>query len=78
MLKMTDTMLVMMDYRLVDVLNADQLEVGDLIGLGDEVVELISISPIKDGFAAVVKNNFDEKEEIEIGDDEQFELFIYA
>lgn len=77
MRKMADTMLVM-DYRLVDVLNADQLEVGDLIGLGDEVVEIVDIAPIKNGFALVVKNDFDEKDEIEIGDYEQFELFIYA
>ena len=74
---MADTMLVM-DYRLVDVLNADQLEVGDLIGYGDEVVEIIEIAPIKNGFALVIKNDFDEKDEIEIGDFEQFELFIYA
>jgi hypothetical protein len=74
---MADTMLVM-DYRLVDVLNADQLEIGDLIGYGDEVVEIIEIAPIKNGFALVIKNDFDEKDEIEIGDFEQFELFIYA
>jgi hypothetical protein len=75
---MADTMLAMMDYRLVDVLTADQLEVNDLIGYGDEVVEIISKAPIKNGFALVIKNDFDEKDEIEIGDDEQFELFIYA
>ena len=74
---MADTMLVM-DYRLVDVLNADQLEIGDLIGYGDEIVEIIEIAPIKNGFALVIKNDFDEKDEIEIGDFEQFELFIYA
>lgn len=70
--------MLVMDYRLVDVLNADQLEIGDLIGYGDEVVEIIEIAPIKNGFALVIKNDFDEKDEIEIGDFEQFELFIYA
>ena len=65
-----------MDYRLVDVLNADQLEVGDLIGLGNEIVKIISISPLKNGFALTVENDFNEKDVVEILDDEQFELFI--
>ncbi len=65
-----------MDYRLVDVLNADQLEVGDLIGLQNEIVEILEISPLKNGFALTIRNDFDEKEIIEISDDEQFELFI--
>lgn len=73
---MSDT-LNAMDYRFVDVLNADQLEVGDLIGLGIAgIVEIISIDSVKDGFLLVVLNEFDEKEEVEIGDDEKFELFI--
>ena len=65
-----------MDYRMVDVLNADQLEVGDLIGLANEVVEILEIAPMKNGFALTIKNDFDEKEIVEILDDEQFELFI--
>ena len=66
-----------MDYRLADVLNSYQLEVGDLIGLGDEVVKINSIAPIKDGFSLEIENEFGEKDVIEIGDDEQFELFIF-
>ena len=69
--------LTSMDYRFVDILNADQLEVGDLIGLGIVgIVEIISINSIKDGFSLVVLNEFDEKEDVEISDDEKFELFI--
>jgi hypothetical protein len=65
-----------MDYRLVDVLNADQLEVGDLIGLNDEIVKLIEIAPAKFGFVITYENEFGEKEIADITDDEQFELFI--
>ena len=73
---MSDT-LFDMDYRFVDILHADQLEVGDLIGLGIVgIVEIISIDSIKDGFSLVVLNEFDEKEDVEISDDEKFELFI--
>jgi hypothetical protein len=65
-----------MDYRLVDVLNADQLEVGDLIGLNDEIVKLIEIAPAKFGFVVTYENEFGEKEIADITDNEQFELFI--
>lgn len=68
--------IIPMDYRLVDVLNSDQLEVGDLIGLNDEVVKLIEIAPAKFGFVITYENEFGEKEIADITDDEQFELFI--
>jgi hypothetical protein len=61
---------------MVDVLNADQLEVNDLIGVADEIVKVISIAPLSDGFSLVIENEFGEKDLIEILDDEQFELFI--
>lgn len=65
-----------MDYRMVDILNANQLEEGDLIGIGDEVVKLISIQELDKGFFAVIENEFGETEEIQIHDDEQFELYL--
>ena len=73
---MSDT-LTSMDYRFVDILNADQLEVGDLIGLDIVgIVEIISITPTRNGFLLVIENEFNEKEDVEISDDEKFELFI--
>ena len=65
-----------MDSRLVDVLNADQLEVGDLIGFGNEVVKINSIAPLRNGFALTIENDFNEIELIEVNDEDQFELFI--
>lgn len=65
-----------MDYRMVDVLNADQLEIDDLIGLGEDIVKIISIAPTKDGFSLEIENEFSEREIVEIKDDEQFELYI--
>ena len=72
---MTDT-IIDMDYRLVDTLNSDQLEPEDLIGLGDEVVKVISISPMKFGFALTYENEYGEKDIVDIGDDEQFDLYV--
>ena len=69
--------LISMDYRFVDILRADQLEVGDLIGLGIVgIVKIISIASTRDGFSLVIENEFNEKEDVEILDDEKFELFI--
>lgn len=72
---MSATMLNM-DYRLVDVLNADQLEEGDLIGIGEEVVKIISVASLPEGFSLEIENEFGEKEVIEILDEDQFELYI--
>ena len=65
-----------MDYRMVDVLNADQLEIDDLIGLGEDIVKIISIASTKTGFQLETENEFGEKEIVDVLDDEQFELFI--
>jgi hypothetical protein len=75
---MSDTIIDMEeDYRFVDVLSADQLEVGDLIRLGIiGIVKIISIDSTKDGFSLVIENEFSEKEDVEILDNEKFELFI--
>ena len=72
---MTDT-IIHMDYRLVDTLNSDQLETNDLIGLNDEVVKIIEISPLRFGYALTYENEYGEKDIVEIGDDEIFELYI--
>ena len=65
-----------MDYRLVDVLNSDQLEVGDLIGISNEIVKVLSISPLHYGYSLMIENNFGEKDVIEISEDDRFELFL--
>ena len=64
------------DYRLADVLNVNQLEVGDLVGLDNEVVEIIEISSLANGYAITFRNDYDEKDIVEVSDDEQFELFV--
>jgi hypothetical protein len=72
---MTDTINAM-DYRLVDVLNVDQLEVDDLIGIDDEVVRVVFIDSLKDGYILTFEDEFGEKDFIEVSDDEQFDFYI--
>lgn len=68
--------IIAMDYRLADVLNADQLEADDLIGFGEDVVKINLIVPLKDGYSLEIENEFGEKDIVEISDDEQFELYV--
>lgn len=72
---MADT-IINMDYRMVDVLNSDQLEVDDLIDLNGEIVTVISLSPLRYGYALTYENEFGEKDIIDILDDETFDLYI--
>ncbi len=64
------------DFRIVDVLNADQLEVGDLIGIEGEVVKVIAIAPLHYGFNLAIENNFGEQDFIDISEDEVFDLYL--
>jgi hypothetical protein len=72
---MADT-IINMDYRMVDVLASDQLEVDDLIDLNGEIVKVIALSPLRYGFALTFENEFGEKDIIDILDDETFDLYI--
>jgi hypothetical protein len=72
---MPDT-IINMDYRMIDVLNSDQLEVDDLIDLNGEIVKVISLSPLRYGFALTYEDEFGEKDIIDILDDDTFDLYI--
>jgi hypothetical protein len=65
-----------MDYYLADVLNSDQLEVNDLIGLGSEIVKILLIQPTKTGLLLTIENEFGEKDEVEIKDEDKIELYV--
>jgi hypothetical protein len=65
-----------MDYRVVDILTSDQLEVDDLIGFEGEVLKIVSITSMRHGFLLTVENEFGEKDLLEVLDDEKFDLYI--
>jgi hypothetical protein len=73
--KMDDTIDVM-DYVKVDILTAGQLEVDDLILVNDEVVSIVEIISLADGYTLEVINDFGEREIIEVGEYEQFDLMM--
>jgi hypothetical protein len=74
---MTDT-IIGMDYLYVDNLSADQLMEDDLIEINDEVVQVLELSPTKDGIVITYENEFGEKEIQEFADDTIFKFFIMS
>ena len=72
---MSDTIDVM-DYVKVDILTAGQLEVDDLILVNNEVVSIVEIISLADGYTLEVINDFGEREIIEVGEYEQFDLMM--
>ena len=65
-----------MEYVKVDVLTSGQLEVDDLIMVGDEVVSIVEIISLADGYTLEIINDFGEREVIEVGEYEQFDLMM--
>ncbi len=65
-----------MEYAFVDVLNVDQLMVDDLVEIEGDIVQIIAISSLPNGFAIGYQNDFGEKELVEVDDYAQFNLYV--
>jgi hypothetical protein len=72
---MSDTIDVM-DYVKVDILTSGQLEVDDLIMVNNEVVSIVEIVSLRDGYTLEIINDFGEREVIEVEEYQQFDLII--
>jgi hypothetical protein len=71
-----DDTIALMDYYKVDILTAGQLMVDDCILVGDEVVSIVDIVSLPDGYTLEVINDFGEREIIEVGEYDQFDLMM--
>jgi hypothetical protein len=71
-----DDTIVIMDYEKVDLLNAGQLMVDDCIQIGDEVVSIVEIISLPDGYTLEVVNDFGERDIIEVAEFQQFNLMM--
>jgi hypothetical protein len=65
-----------MDYVKVDILTSGQLEVDDLIVVNNEVVSIVEIISLRDGYTLEIINDFGEREVIEVGEYDQFDLIM--
>jgi hypothetical protein len=71
-----DDIIPIVDYVKADILTAGQLMVDDCILVGDEVVSIADIESLADGYVLEVVNDFGEREHIEVGEYQQFDLMI--
>jgi hypothetical protein len=71
----------MIDMELVkaDSLTIDALEIGDLIGYGDEIVEVtfIECDSTGDNYDIEITNDFGETEMIQYAFDEEVDWYVY-
>jgi hypothetical protein len=72
-----DDTIAIMDYVKVDILTAGQLEVEDLILIDDEVVSIVEIVSLADGYTIEVINDFGEREVIQVEEYQQFDLMMF-
>jgi hypothetical protein len=65
-----------MEYVKVDILTSGQLEVDDLILIDNEVVSVVEIISLPDGYTIEVVNDFGEREIIQVEEYQQFDLMM--
>lgn len=73
---MTDTINAM-DLVFADMLIPNQIMIGDLIKVDEEIMKVISIAENNEGVNLVLLNDFDEKIETFFFDDEKVELYVF-
>jgi len=71
-----DDTIQIVDYVKVDLLTSGQLEIDDCILIGDEVVSIVDIVSLPDGYTLEVVNDFGERETIQVGEYDQFDLMM--
>ena len=71
-----DDTIQIVDYVKVDMLTSGQLEIDDNILIADEVVSIVDIVSLRDGYTLEIVNDFGEREIIEVGEYEQFDLMM--
>ena len=71
-----DDTIQIVDYVKADILTSGQLMIDDCILIGDEVVSIAEIVSLQDGYTLEVVNDFGEREIIEVGEYDQFDLMM--
>jgi hypothetical protein len=66
-----------MEYVKVDILTAGQLMVDDFILVDNEVVSVVEIVSLADGYTLEIINDFGERETIQVGEYDQFDLMMF-
>ena len=72
-----DDTIQIVDYVKVDMLTSGQLEIDDCILIGDEVVSIVEIVSLADGYTLEVVNDFGEKEIVQFAFDDEVDWYVY-
>ena len=71
-----DDTIQIVDYVKVDLLTSGQLEIDDCILIGEEVVSIVDIVSLPDGYTLEIVNDFGERDIIQVGEYDQFDLMM--
>ena len=71
-----DDTIAIVDYVKVDMLTSGQLEIDDNILIADEVVSIVEIISLPDGYTLEIVNDFGERDIIQVGEFDQFDLMM--
>jgi len=71
-----DDTIQIVDYVKVDMLTSGQLEIDDNILIANEVVSIVDIVSLPDGYTLEIVNDFGEREIIQVGEYDQFDLMM--
>ena len=71
-----DDTIEIVDYVKVDMLTSGQLEIDDNILIADEVVSIVDIVSLRDGYTLEIVNDFGERDIIQVGEYDQFDLMM--
>jgi hypothetical protein len=69
-------MLTMDEYKIVDSIYPNYLEVGDLIKVKDEVFQVINLKDTDSGFDLIVLDNYDETKVVSVPDNKKVNLVL--
>ncbi len=64
------------EYKIVDSIYPNYLEVGDLIKVKDEVFQVINLKDTDSGFDLIVLDNYDETKVVSVPDNKKVNLVL--
>ena len=65
-----------MELIKVDTMTAYSLEPGDMVEIGGEIVTIVDVEPLDEGYEIDIVNDFGEDDTVYATDDQLFDLYI--
>lgn len=68
--------MLLVRYQKVDTLQINELEIDDLINVSNEIVRVVGIISLKDGYAITIEDEYGEVDIVEFDDYAEFDLYL--